>query len=85
MFNGIFNIPKPTNEKVLSYAPGSPERAELKAALQQLLTQQTEVPMVIGGKEVHGDTTAAMVCPHDHQHELGQYHLGDAFYVEQAI
>ncbi len=85
MFNGIFNIPKPMNEKVLAYAPGSPERAELKAALQQLLAQQTEVPMVIAGKEVQGDTTAPMVCPHDHQHELGRYHLGNAFCVEQAI
>ena len=33
MFNGIFHIRKPTNEPVLSYAPGTRERDELKAQL----------------------------------------------------
>ncbi len=31
MFTGLFIIPKPENEKILSYSPGSPEKAELKA------------------------------------------------------
>ena len=31
MFNGFFNIPEPKNEPVLGFAPGSPERAEIKA------------------------------------------------------
>ena len=31
MFNGIFHVPQPVNEPVFSYAPGTPERAELKA------------------------------------------------------
>ena len=31
MLKGFFNVPKPVNEPVLSYAPGSPERAELQA------------------------------------------------------
>jgi len=85
MFNGIFNIPKPANEPGLSYAPGNPEREELQAALKQLLGTPTEVPMIIGGKEVRSGQTAPMVCPHDHQHVLGHYHQGDPDYVEQAI
>ena len=34
--NSIPKIPPPVNEPVLSYAPGTPERAELKQALQDL-------------------------------------------------
>ena len=85
MFNGIFNIPKPVNESGLTYAPGTEERAELKAKLAELLDEQIDVPMFIGGKEVRNGKTTAIRCPHDHQHVLGNYHQGNALYVEQAI
>ena len=85
MFNGIFRVPQPINEPVLNYAPGSPERAEVQAKLKDLLSQQTEVPMIIGGREVTSGTTADMICPHDHRHVLGQYHQANALFVEQAI
>lgn len=52
MFNGIFHIRKPENEPVFSYAPGSKERAELKAALKDMLANPVEVPCIIGGREV---------------------------------
>ena len=32
--NGIPSIPPPSNEPVLSYAPGTSERTELKAELE---------------------------------------------------
>src|SRR5688572_29856010 len=32
-FTGVRRVPTPVNEPVKSYAPGSPERAELKARL----------------------------------------------------
>jgi len=85
MFNGIFHVPQPANEPVLNYAPGSPERAAIKAKLAEMLGQQVEVPMIIGGKEVRNGTLADMVCPHDHSHVLGRYHAGNALYVERAI
>ena len=85
MFNGIFRVPQPVNEPVLSYAPGTPERAEIQAKLQELLKANTEVPMIIDGKEVKNGSLANMVCPHNHQHVLGQYHQANALYVEQAI
>ena len=44
MFNGIFHITKPENEPVLSYAPGTRERAELKAVLEDMLANPVEVP-----------------------------------------
>ncbi len=85
MFNGIFQIPQPVNERALAYAPGSEERAELKAKLDELLSGQCDVPMVIGGKEVRSGRTAPIRCPHDHGQTLGAYHQGNALYVEQAI
>ena len=36
MDNAIFRFPKPANEPVKAYAPGSPEKAALKQALEQL-------------------------------------------------
>ena len=85
MFNGIFRVPQPVNEPVLSYAPGTSERAEIQAKLSDLLSVGTEVPMIIGGQEVKNGSLANMICPHDHQHVLGQYHQANALFVEQAI
>ncbi|MBN1490041.1 MAG: L-glutamate gamma-semialdehyde dehydrogenase, partial [Phycisphaerae bacterium] len=85
MFNGIFKVPQPANEPVLSYAPGSPERAAIKRTLTELRGQRTEVPMIIGGKPVRNGKLAKMVCPHNHHHILGEYHQGDEDYVHQAI
>ena len=33
---GLFRVPEPINEPVRSYAPGTPERAQLKAAYRKL-------------------------------------------------
>jgi len=85
MFNGIFEVPQPVNEPVLNYAPGSPEAKQIKAVLADMLGEQTEVPMIIGGKQVRSGNLADMRCPHDHRHILGQYHQGSAQHVEQAI
>src|SRR2546421_10927532 len=48
--NSIPRIPTPVNEPVLSYAPGTPERAELNRTLKELSGRQLEIPLVIGGK-----------------------------------
>ena len=85
MFNGIFRIPEPANEPCLQYAPGSPERAELTANLQEMLQTQIEVPMIIDGQEVHNGNLADIRCPHDHQHVLGTYHQADAECAVKAI
>lgn len=85
MLKGFFNVPTPVNETVLSYAPGSKERALLKAALQEARSTQVDVPMYIGGKEVRTDKKVALRPPHDHQHILGHYSQGDKSHVEAAI
>src|SRR6184192_1881177 len=68
--NGIPKIPTPFNEPVLSYAPGTPERGELKRTVKELSGHQLEIPLVIGGKDVHTGRTVhvAMAMRHHHVH-----------------
>jgi len=85
MFNGIFQIPQPKNEPILQYAPGSAERSALKVRLKEMLCQQVDVPMIIGGQEVRDGKIADIRCPHDHHHILGRCHQADAIFVTKAI
>ncbi|MBS1720008.1 MAG: L-glutamate gamma-semialdehyde dehydrogenase [Armatimonadetes bacterium] len=82
---GVFSYPLPTNEPVLSYAPGSPERAALKAKLAELKSQQVDLPMIIGGAEIRTGNTKRIAPPHEIAHTLGQFHVGDRSHVEMAI
>ena len=50
--NAIVDIPKPQNEQVPSYLPGSPEKIALKVRLAEMTASEIEIPLVIGGKEV---------------------------------
>ena len=52
MDNAIFSFPKPINEPVKAYAPGSSEKSSLKKALAQLSSEEWDIPLVIGGKEI---------------------------------
>ncbi len=85
MTDAIFTVPHPVNEPVLNYAPGSPEKAALKAALETAKAQEQEVPMFIGGQRVHTDERVAMHPPHERRHTLGHYSRGNASHVEAAI
>lgn len=84
MLNGRPNVPKPTNEPVLGYAPGSAERAALKAELKRQSRKEIEIPLVIGGKRVKTGKYGDCRCPHDHQHLLGKYHRAGNKEVELA-
>jgi 1-pyrroline-5-carboxylate dehydrogenase len=85
MSKGFFNIPEATNEPIKGYAPGSQERIELKKMLQQLRSEELELPMIIGGKEVTTDRRVRICPPHDISHTLGYYYQGDASHVQMAI
>ena len=82
---GTFSYPIPVNEPVLSYAPGSPERAALKKTLAELKKKAIEVPMYIGGKQVKTGKKVAMHPPHEIAHTLGYFHAGEEKHVHQAI
>jgi 1-pyrroline-5-carboxylate dehydrogenase len=85
MANGIVSVPPPINDPINSYAPGSPEKVSLKAAIQSMLGEEIEIPLIIGGKEVRTGNTAKAVCPHDHNHVLGTYHKAGEAEVQMAI
>ena len=83
--NAIFKVPMPFNEPVYEFAPGSTERAKLKAALDDIVGKEIEIPLIIGGKEVRTGNLGKVVMPHDHQHVLAKYHQAGEREIEQAI
>ena len=85
MSRGNYEIPTPVNEKVYSFAPGTPERESLKKKVDELAGQQIDIPLVIDGKEVRTGDTGNYVMPHDHGHVLATWHKGTAKEVEAAI
>jgi 1-pyrroline-5-carboxylate dehydrogenase len=85
MSTGFFKVPVPTNEPILSYAPGTKERELLQAAIKEARSKELDIPMYIGSEEVRSGKTAKLTPPHDHQHILGHYHQGDKSHVEAAI
>ncbi len=85
MLKGFFNVPEPVNEPILSYAPGSKERALLKDAVADARSKQLDIPMYINGKEVRNDKKVPITPPHNHQHILGHYNQGNAADVKSAI
>jgi 1-pyrroline-5-carboxylate dehydrogenase len=85
MTNGIVSVPAPVNEPVRSYAPGSPERDSLERRLEQMLAEEIEMPLIIGGEKILTGRTKKAVCPHDHSHVLGSYHQAGEKEVNEAI
>lgn len=85
MSTGFFHVPVPKNEPVLTYAPGTKERASLKQALADARATVVDVPMYIGAEEVRSGNKKPLNPPHDHKHLLGHFHEGDKSHVEQAI
>ena len=85
MLKGFFHVPKPINEPVYAYAPGSPERVAVQAKLAELKSQSIEVPMYIGSEEVMTEETRPMSPPYQHQHTLGHFAWAQPAHVSQAI
>jgi 1-pyrroline-5-carboxylate dehydrogenase len=85
MTNAFFSPPPAVNEPVLSYAPGSVERAALLLALKEAKAKVLDIPMYIGGQEIRTGVKNALQPPHEHQHVLGHYHVGTSEHVKLAI
>lgn len=83
--HGHFRLPPAHNEPVKAYAPGSPERAELQARLEQMDGERIRIPLVIGGKDVYTDETFEAVVPHRRGHVLADVSKGGVEHVQQAI
>jgi 1-pyrroline-5-carboxylate dehydrogenase len=78
-------VPPAVNEPIRSYAPGTPERADLKARLASMATERVDIPVVIGGERIVTGDTETAVMPHDHGHVLADWHKATGAQATQAI
>ncbi|MGC4962584.1 L-glutamate gamma-semialdehyde dehydrogenase [Gordonia sp. DT101] len=71
--DAITTPPRPSNEPVHTYAPGTPERTRITDELtRQSSAGPMELPHVIGGYELHGSGERIdVVQPHAHREVLG--------------
>jgi 1-pyrroline-5-carboxylate dehydrogenase len=83
----VWRLEKPKNDtdRILSYAPGSPERALLLQRLESLQGQTEEIPLIIGGRPVTTGEIVEVRCPHAHQTVLARAHLAKESELRQAI
>src|SRR4051812_20840201 len=83
-FHGRARVATPVNEPIRPYLPGSPERASLKARLDKMASEQIDIPVIIGGREIRTGDTATSVMPHDHAHVLATWHKATPELASQA-
>jgi 1-pyrroline-5-carboxylate dehydrogenase len=83
--SGTSNIPRPSNEPILAYAPGSPERAALKARLAAMAEESVEIPVIVGGKEVRTGKFIDVLSPHEHRRVLARAHVADPATIQASI
>ena len=70
--DAVTRVPPPRNEPVLSYAPGTPERAALQQRLAELAAEPLELTSTIGGRQrMAGGERFDVVQPHRHAAVLG--------------
>jgi len=85
MNNSVFIFDYPSNESARSYSPGTRDRKELAGALEGLASMKTEIPLIIGGKEIYTGDVENLHMPHDHSAVLGTYHKAGEKEVRLAI
>ncbi|WP_420453894.1 L-glutamate gamma-semialdehyde dehydrogenase [Rubrivirga sp.] len=85
MHNAIASPPPAVNEPVRDYAPGSPERASLRATLMEMREKEVEVLPVVNGERVETGRTETIRPPHERSRTLGTFHKARTEDVEDAI
>ncbi|MCD6395888.1 MAG: L-glutamate gamma-semialdehyde dehydrogenase [Planctomycetes bacterium] len=85
MQNTVSNFPKPVNEPIFGYAPGTSERVLLAEEITRLEGSQIEIPLIIGGSQVRTGDTGQCIQPHAHGKVLATYHKAHAKEVQAAI
>jgi 1-pyrroline-5-carboxylate dehydrogenase len=84
--DAITRVPAPRNEPVLSYAPGSPERAQLELRLGELAEAPFELTATIGGEQrMPGGPEFEVVQPHRHAAVLGRSAQATRMEAEDAV
>jgi 1-pyrroline-5-carboxylate dehydrogenase len=85
MHDAIVSVPDPVNEPVLAYAPGSSERARVKAALAAIEKEVVEIPCIVGGQRVLTGKIREVTMPHRHRHVVARFHAATEEVAERAI
>jgi len=85
MNNAIFTFKEPKNESVVMYNAGTKERTALMAEVERLSNEITEIPLIIGGKEIKTGNMGKVVMPHNHKHIIANYHQASEKEVQMAI
>jgi 1-pyrroline-5-carboxylate dehydrogenase len=82
-----WRLEKPHNDvnKIPTYAPGTPERAQLLKEIEALKRTTEEIPLIINGEPVKTGQTVDVVCPHDHKRVLARAHLAGEPELRRAI
>ena len=78
-------VPAAVNEPIRSYAPNTPERADLEARLDSMSQERCEIPIVIGGERIRSGLLDTVVMPHAHGHVLADWHRATPELVDKAI
>jgi 1-pyrroline-5-carboxylate dehydrogenase len=81
----LASLPRPSNEPVKTYAPGTPERTELKSTLARMSRETVEIPLVIAGRAVTAGQVREVRAPHRHELVLARCHEGGTPETERAI
>ncbi len=81
------SAPTPRNEPPLEYRPGSPERAAVRQALDDIASSApVDLPMRIDGADVEGaGPSFSVTAPHRHSQVLGNGHTATEGEVRAAI
>ncbi len=85
MFELPLAMTNPANEPILEYAPGSAERAQLKARLAQMAGERAVLPHFVGAATSHEGESFSVVMPHRHAHVLATASHGGTAVTAQAI
>jgi 1-pyrroline-5-carboxylate dehydrogenase len=73
--DAVTTVPRPHNEPVATYAPGTPQRDSLQRRLGELAAERVELTMTIDGRQaMAGGSAIDVVMPHRHRHVLGVTH-----------
>jgi len=81
----IIHIPKPSNEPVYQYPPGSAERNSLLQALKTIQQKKIEIMPIVGGRKISTGDLGKVVMPHNHAQILATYHKATPEVVHDAI
>nr|XP_048680662.1 delta-1-pyrroline-5-carboxylate dehydrogenase, mitochondrial isoform X2 [Caretta caretta] len=74
-----------TNEPILEFKQGSPERAALQKALNDLKGKTEAIPCVVGGEEVWTSDVRYQLSPFNHSHKVAKFCYADKDLLNKAI